>query len=70
MWSLRQKDSGDFYLTYDRQRWFTNNLRGLWELVGPQNSAYARFAADVNRKAGLLCCDDDEGNIRVLVLEN
>ena len=69
MWTLKEKQTGELYLAYDKERWFTNNLRGLWELVGPQTSAYARYSADVNRSIGLLCCDDNEGNIRVLVLE-
>lgn len=70
MWSLRQKENGEFYLTFDKFRRFTYNLRGLWEFVGPQDVAYTAKAVRVNRNAGLLCCNDDEGGVRVLVLEN
>ena len=67
MWSLRQKDNGEFYLTYDRNR-YPNGLRGLWEYLGPQSNAYTPYAVRVNENAGYLCANDDEGNVRVLVL--
>lgn len=69
MWSLRQKKTGEFYLTFDSQRRFTSNLRGIWEFVGPQDNTYTRKCVETNRGGGLLCCNDDEGNVRVLVLE-
>lgn len=69
MWSLRQKQTGEFYLTYDKYRRFTNNLKGLWEHVGNQGTVMTTNAVRVNQEAGLLCCDDDEGGTRVLVLE-
>lgn len=69
MWSLRQKQNGEFFLTYDRSRRYTNNLRGSWEFLGPQDNAYTPYAVRVNQRSGLLCAPDDEGNVRVLVLE-
>jgi hypothetical protein len=70
MWSLRLNRNNEFYLTYDRDRRYTNKLRGIWELVGSQNSNATYRAVEVNQRAGLLCCNDDEGNVRVLVLED
>jgi hypothetical protein len=70
MWSLRQRDDGSFYLTYDRYRRFTNSMRGRWEYVGPQDSAYTAMCVRVNKDAGYTCCNDDEGGVRVLVLED
>lgn len=70
MWSLKEKDDGTIYLTYDRFRWFTNSLRGIWEPVGPIGAVYTNTAIRVNQRAGYLCCNDDEGNVRVLVLED
>lgn len=70
MWSLRQKEDGEFFLTFDRSRRFTNNLRGLWEYVGPQDVSYTTHAVKQNERNGLLCCKDDEGAVRVLILEN
>lgn len=67
MHSLRQRPDGTFYLTYDRERRFNNNLRGVWEWCGPQESTYTDQCVKVNEEAGLLCCEDDEGNVRVLV---
>jgi len=69
MWSLRQKQDGTFWLTYDRDRYYTNNLRGRWEFVGKQDSAYTAHCVRTNQKAGYPCVNDDEGNVRVLVLE-
>jgi hypothetical protein len=68
MWSLREKQDGSFYLTYDKDRWRTRDLRGLWEFVGATESEYTKYCVRVNRKAGLLCANDDQGNTRVLVL--
>ena len=69
MWSLRQKPNGSFYLTYDRFRRHSWNLRGLWEYVGPQENSHTAHSVRMNRAAGYLCCNDDEGGVRVLVLE-
>ena len=69
MWSLRQKNSGEFFLTYDRTRRFTSALRGLWEFVGPQGNIYTEKCVKANTARGLLCAPDDEGGVRVLVLE-
>lgn len=68
MWSLRQKKTGEFYLTYDRERRPSSSYRGSWEYVGPQSNTYTPYAIRVNQNAGLLCANDDEGNVRVLVL--
>ena len=70
MWSLRLKSNGEFYLTYDRTRRLTQDLRGLWEHIGRKNNSYTDYAIMVNQQAGLLCCDDDEGGVRCLVLED
>ncbi len=69
MWSLRERKDGTLYLTYDRYRRFTNSLRGIWELVGKQGSTYTDHCVRVNQQAGYFCANDDEGNVRVLVLE-
>ena len=69
MWSLRQKQDRSFYLVYDRERRFTHNLRGVWEWVGAQGSEYTAYAVRANRRAGYLCANDNEGGVRVLVLE-
>lgn len=69
MWTVKQKQDGSFYLTYDKFRRFNPNHRGLWEWVGPQDSAQTAYCVRVNEKAGYICCNDDEGNVRVLVLE-
>ena len=68
MWSLRQKSSGELYLTFDRSRRYDTKMRGLWELVGKKDIAYTAKAVRANEANGLLCCNDDEGNVRVLVL--
>ncbi len=68
MWSLRQRNDGSFYLTYDGFRRYTHNMPGLWELVGPRNKAETSKFVDINQSAGYLCCPDDEGNMRALVL--
>jgi len=70
MWSLRQKQDGAFYLTYDRSRRLTQDLRGLWEWIGPQGSVHTAHAVLINQQAGLLCCNDDERGVRCLVLED
>ena len=70
MWSLKQRNDGSIYLTYDRDRFFSRHLRGRWELVGPQNNVYTDYCVRVNSEQGLLTASDDEGNVRVLVLEN
>lgn len=68
MWSLRQKDDGEIYLTYDRSRRFNSQVKGLWEPIGPQGNSYTEHCIRVNTQAGYLCANDDEGNVRVLVL--
>jgi len=70
MWSLRERNDGAMYVTYDRERFFTRHLRGRYELVGPQNNTYTSYCVRINQEHGLFCVDDDEGNVRVLVLEN
>lgn len=70
MWRLRLKETGEPYLTYDKEHPFSNNLRGRWELLGLQSNTYVQFCAETNERAGLLCANDDEGNIRVLILED
>ena len=70
MWSLRTKPDGTFYLTFDRKRDYTNYHRmGLWERIGPQGGSITAHCVRVNEKAGYLCVNDDEGDVRVLVLK-
>jgi hypothetical protein len=68
MWCLKQKLDGTIYLTYDRYYRYTRNVPGIWELVGSKNDPLVHHCVRMNRKAGYLCCDDDEGQTRVLVL--
>ena len=75
MWSLRRKQDGSFYLTFDRERRFTFNLPGRWEWIGsqgatPEGIAHVNRAVKLNRRAGYLVCPDDEGGVRALVLEH
>jgi hypothetical protein len=68
MWVLKEKENGEFYLTYDidkRRNWYG---RGIWEIVGPQGNSYTERCVRINAQAGYLCANDDEGNVRVLVL--
>ena len=69
MWSLKVRNDGTLYLTFDRERRYTNSLRGVWVLVGPQAVSYTAHAVRINENAGLFCVDDDEGGVRCLVLE-
>lgn len=69
MWSLRQKTTGEFYLTYDHSRRFTFNLRGIWEWIGPQGASATAKSISANKQAGYLIANDDEGGVRVLLLE-
>lgn len=68
MWQLRQKPDGTIYLTYDRYRRYSHSFRGIWEFIGKQDSAYTARAVRMNQSAGLICANDDEGGVRVLVL--
>ena len=70
MWSLRQKEDGSFFLTFDRYRRYSYNLRGTWEWIGPQGNEYTAYAKRVNENLGYLCANDDEGSVRILVLED
>lgn len=68
MWSLRQRNDGSMYLTFDKFRRYTHNLPGLWEFVGSQIHVDTPRLVEMNRRAGYLCCPDDEGGVRALVL--
>lgn len=70
MWSLRERQNGELFLTYDKTRRFTNNLRGIWEYVGPASNAYTQKCITENSNAGLWTVFDDEGGVRVLILED
>ena len=70
MWTLKQKENGEVYLNYDRSNRYSNSYRGIWEYVGKQDTVYTDHAVKVNRSQGYICANDDEGNVRVLVLEN
>lgn len=69
MWSLRQKENNEFYLTFDKYRRYTIALRGIWEYLGQDGNVHTDHQVRINRAAGLLCAKDDEGGVRVLVLE-
>ena len=69
MWSLRQKVDGSFYLTYDKFRRHSYRLAGIWEHIGKIGSPGMEKIIEINRSAGYLCANDDEGGVRALVLE-
>lgn len=69
MWSLRVRSDNTFYLTFDRDRRFTNQLRGRWEIIAAQGTPETNKIIRVNSNAGYLCVNDDEGNVRMLVLK-
>lgn len=69
MWSLRVRPDNTVYLTFDRDRRPTNQLRGRWELIAMQNATETNKIIWVNTKSGYLCVDDDQGGVRMLVLE-
>jgi hypothetical protein len=69
MWSLRARTDNTVYLTFDRDRRPTNQLRGRWEIIAAQGTPETNKIIWVNSKAGYLCVDDEEGNVRMLVLE-
>lgn len=68
MFRLKQKPDGTIYLTYDRFYRYSHNMPGRWEIIGPIGTTLTNYCVRVNQKAGYLCCDDDEGQTRVLVL--
>ena len=69
MWSLRlNEEEGRFCLTYDRNRRHTEALRGVWEFIGLQSNENTLPIARANQANGYLCCEDDEGGVRVLIL--
>ena len=70
MWSLRFSEKDGFYLTYDRERRRCWGLRGSWEFLGPISNDLTKHCVRVNKKRGLFCVPDDEGDMRVLVLED
>lgn len=70
MWSLSEKQDGSFVLVFDRDRRRTNQLRGSWEIIGAQGTSDTQLSIDTNRRHGSLCCNDNEGNVRILVLED
>jgi hypothetical protein len=68
MWSLRQRNDGSFYLTFDKFRRFTHTVPGLWEFVGSQIHVDTPRLVEMNRACGYECVEDDEGGVRALVL--
>jgi hypothetical protein len=68
MWSLRERNDGSMYLTYDKFRRYTHSLPGLWEFVGSQIHVETPRLIEMNRRAGYLVVNDDEGGVRALVL--
>jgi len=70
MWSLRIRQDGSFYLTYDRNRIRRYDFRGSWEYIGRTSDNDMARISRINRAAGLLVADDDRGDTRVLVLED
>ena len=69
MWSLRQKADGSFYLTFDRGRRFTYQLRGVWDFVGRADNEHTQKYVRANLQAGYYVLPDDEGSMRMLILE-
>ena len=69
MFSLRQRKDGSFYLTWDKERYPTNTLRGYWAWIGAKGAVSTEKSIRVNQEMGRLICDDDEGGTRTLILE-
>jgi len=69
MWSLRERNNGSFYLVFDKDRRRTHNLRGVWEYLCSQDTEYTNGYIRVAKEAGYLTCGDNEGNVRILILE-
>lgn len=70
MWSLRTKDDGTFYLTFDRSRRYTYNLRGEWVWICSSTAVTKGFYIQMAKMTGHLVAEDDEGGVRALVLED
>lgn len=70
MWTLKTLESGETILTYDKTRYRTNQERGTWAYIGLQSSPMINEIIRINEANGLVCCNDDEGSVRVLVLQD
>ena len=68
MWSLKHRLDGSFVLAWDRERRYDHNFPGLWEFVGKASHAETPRLVEANLAAGYMCCIDNEGNVRALVL--
>ena len=70
MWSLRRRpEDNTFYLIYDRDRRYNWQLRGVWEYLCGQDNEYTQGYIRTARQNGYLICNDNEGNVRILILE-
>lgn len=67
MWILKHKDNGDSYLTYDREARRKPGERGSWQYIGNQESPEMPQLIEINQSNDLVCCNDDEGGVRVFV---
>jgi hypothetical protein len=70
MWVLKTKANGEQFLTYDKTKYRDPFQRGSWEYVGPQSSPQIEDIIRFNKQTGLQCVKDDEGGVRVLVLQD
>jgi hypothetical protein len=71
MWSLRLRPDGKtFYLTFDISRRPSNKLRGEWVYVGRKIGTSTPECIRANERSGYFCVEDDQGCVRVLVLED
>lgn len=69
MWRLRQRDDGSVYLTFDKNPNQNSYTRGKWVLIGAKGLPETKSCVNINERHGSICVEDDEGNVRVLVLD-
>ena len=70
MWTLKVRQDGSVFLSYDRTRRFNPRFRGLWEYIGPRDHEDIGRIIEVNEAAGVMCVEDDRGGVRMLVLKD
>jgi hypothetical protein len=67
MWVVKEDKQGELYLTWDknvRRNWYN---RGIWESIGAAGNSLMPDLIRINQANGLLCCKDDQGQVRVFV---
>lgn len=69
MWVVRQKTSGEFYLSYDPES-RRNGKRGLWEWIGAQKDLEIEKYIRANQQQGYMVLKDNEGGVRAFILED